>query len=112
MSISLPNFKNAVLDIRKLRDYCLNSEHPKGKDKARVFRAALGISQRDSVWLRNEILHNLEFSPATKQSEDKYGVRYVVNIKITKQSKSVILSTVWIIEHNDMRPTLITCRVL
>jgi hypothetical protein len=112
MSNSLPNLKNAMLDIRKLRDYCLNWEHPKGKDKARVFRAALAITQRDAVWLRNEILQKLEFAPSARQSEDKYGVRYVVNIKITKQNKSAILSTVWMVAHNDMRPILITCRVL
>ena len=112
MSASLPNFNNAVLDIRKLNDYCLNPFHPKGKDKARVFRAALGLTQRDAVWLRGEILQNLGYAPATRQTEDQYGVRYEVNIKITKQNMSAILSTVWMIAHNDVRPTLITCRIL
>ena len=112
MSFSLPNFNDAILDIRKLRDYCLNPSHPKGKDKARVFRAALGITQRDAVWLRGQILQSLEYAPANIQTEDQYGIRYEVNIKITKQNRSAILSTVWIIAHDDMRPTLITCRIL
>jgi hypothetical protein len=33
----LPNAENAVVEIRKLSEYCLNPEHPKGKDKARLF---------------------------------------------------------------------------
>jgi hypothetical protein len=112
VSVTLHDFKNAVFDIRKLRDYCQNTSHLKGKDRARVFRAALGISQRDTTWLGNEILQNLEHTPAIKQSEDKYGVRYVVNIKITKWNMSAIISTVWMIAHNDMRQTVITCRVV
>lgn len=27
----IPNAENAVVDIRKLRDYCLNAEHENGK---------------------------------------------------------------------------------
>jgi hypothetical protein len=33
----IPNAENAVVDIRKLRDYCLNSEHNTGKHKARRY---------------------------------------------------------------------------
>jgi len=39
----LPNGENAIVDIRKLRDYCLNPDNPRGGNKARVFVAALGI---------------------------------------------------------------------
>ena len=39
----LPNAEQAIVDIRKLRDYCLNDEHPRGKHKARQFKSALGL---------------------------------------------------------------------
>ncbi len=41
----LPNPELAVVDIVKLTDYCLNPKHEDGKHKARVFAAALSISQ-------------------------------------------------------------------
>src|SRR5436853_7876618 len=37
----LPNGKRAIVDIRKLRDYCLNPDNPRGSGKARVFARAL-----------------------------------------------------------------------
>jgi len=38
----IPNAERAVVDIRKLRDYCLNPLHDDGKHKAQLF-AAVGI---------------------------------------------------------------------
>ncbi len=42
--MKLPNSDRAVVDIAKLRDYCLNPAHPRGRHKARVFAAALGLT--------------------------------------------------------------------
>ncbi len=47
----LPNAERAVVDIAKLRDYCLNFEHPRGRHKARVFAAALGLTTADAEML-------------------------------------------------------------
>jgi hypothetical protein len=38
----LPNAEHAVVDLRKLRDYCRNFDHPVGKHEARVFLEVLG----------------------------------------------------------------------
>ena len=38
----LPNGANAVIDIAKLRSYCLSTDHPRGRNKVRVF-AAIGM---------------------------------------------------------------------
>jgi hypothetical protein len=34
----IPHAENATVDIRKLRNYCLNPEHPEGQHKARYSR--------------------------------------------------------------------------
>ena len=47
----LPNGDRAIVDIRKLADYCLNPSHPRGRHKARVFRQAAGLQQDDAAWL-------------------------------------------------------------
>jgi hypothetical protein len=48
----IPNAKNAIVDIVKLRAYCLNSSHPRGRQKARVFRDTLGLNAEDAEWLQ------------------------------------------------------------
>jgi hypothetical protein len=46
--MQLPNSDGAVVDIRKLRDYCLNPLHDEGKHKARLFASALGMTVADA----------------------------------------------------------------
>ena len=56
MAAQLPTADRAILDIRKLEDYCLSPSHPRGGHKARVFRDALGLDQGDAAWLRAALL--------------------------------------------------------
>ena len=51
----IPNAERAVVDIRKLGDYCLNLMHDEGKHKARLF-AAVGITANDTEDLRDSLL--------------------------------------------------------
>jgi hypothetical protein len=53
-----PNGKLAIVDIRKLRDYCLNPDNPRGSAKARVFASALGITAKDVGKLRGKIVED------------------------------------------------------
>lgn len=46
--MKLPNGDEAIIDLEKLQNYCLNLSHPRGRHKARVFKAVLGISAEDS----------------------------------------------------------------
>ena len=43
------------MDIRKLEEYCLNSQHPRGRHKARVL-ASVGIRESDAEELRRALL--------------------------------------------------------
>jgi hypothetical protein len=110
--MKIPNAENAIFDIGKLRDYCLNSVHGKGKCKARVFVSALGVKQADALWLRGEILRRLPFAAAVQQIEDVWGVRYAVDMEITHNAKSAMVRTIWIILRGDYRPRFVTCRVV
>ncbi|WP_200235400.1 DUF6883 domain-containing protein [Thiohalocapsa halophila] len=47
--MKLPNANQAVVDLEKLRGYCLNPAHPRGRHKARVFAAALGITAGETA---------------------------------------------------------------
>ena len=42
--MKLLNGDRAIVELVKLRDYSLSETHPRGRHKARVFRAALGLT--------------------------------------------------------------------
>ena len=55
----LPGWERAEIPRDKLVRYVLNPEHPRGRDKARVFRAVLGIGQEDADYLHDELVRAL-----------------------------------------------------
>lgn len=48
--------ERAIVDLRKLRDHCLNPDSPRGSGKARVFVSALGLRAADAPTLRKKLL--------------------------------------------------------
>jgi hypothetical protein len=57
MATRLPHGDEAILDIRKIQDYCLNPSHPRGRHKARVFREGPStFSAATRAWLRDILL--------------------------------------------------------
>lgn len=46
--MKVPEAEHTVVDIRKRRDYCLNSTHRRGKHKAPLFVAMLGLTADDA----------------------------------------------------------------
>lgn len=76
----LPNSREATIDIRKLENYCLDLAHPLGRNKARTFRAALGIASADSRWLREAILAAIPSATAEQLTTDEHGTRFRIDI--------------------------------
>jgi hypothetical protein len=73
--MNLPNGDKAAVDLEKLTGYCLNPEHPRGKHKARVFAAALGLTADDAEHLRTCLLQAAIQDEATPSDLDEYGQR-------------------------------------
>jgi hypothetical protein len=109
---NLPNAKNAIIELAKLRDYCLNTDHPRGRHKARVFRDAFGLSVDDAGWLQQKLLEGIQKQPAEKFEVNNYGSLWRVDLPLTRQDKSVVVRTGWIIKTGEQFPRLITCWVL
>jgi hypothetical protein len=112
--MKLPNAENAIVDIAKLRDYCLNPDHPKGKHKARVFQAKLGIGRNDAERLRQVILEAVLRADAIEQKPTLYGRRFIVDFEVSLPEGKFILSTAlvrtaWIIRNDEDFPRLTTC---
>jgi hypothetical protein len=113
---ALPNYKNAVVPREKLERYCLDPEHvslafeaSSGRDKARVFKAALGFVKSDWELLKNRILDELPYNEASVGHEDEYGKRYNVEVAITgPNGNTAIVLTAWIFRPGNDVPYLTT----
>jgi hypothetical protein len=110
--MKLPNFQNAVIDEAKLRDYCLNPQHPRGKHKARMFRSALGLTVKDTATLRQMILDGIAVFEAEIGEADEYGQRFTVDIDVVTQRRVVRIRSGWIVRKNEDFPRLTTSYVL
>ena len=71
--MKLPNGDRAIVDLNKLTRYCLDTTHPRGRHKARVFRAALGLSLADAGLLRDALLNAAVVDEATPGNADRHG---------------------------------------
>lgn len=107
----LPFLHLALLDVRKLRDYALNPDNPRGRHKARVLRSALGITASDAQWLRVEILRQLPFCEAVPMSVDGHGARFRVDMLVSRLERQSMVRTAWIVEPGTDAPRLISCWV-
>lgn len=105
----VPNAENAVVDIRKLHDYCLNLDHEEGKHKARLFSSILGMTSAEAEELRQILLEVVKTQEAKPGRRDEFGQRYTVDFTLKWKDRSATVRTGWIIEHSSDVPRLTTC---
>src|SRR5437868_15166967 len=110
--MKLPNAERAVVNIAKLRDYSLSPQYEPGKHKARVFKAALGLTAGDAEWLREKILAALQSEEAVARPPSPFGVNFAVDILIEREGRKALVRTAWIIEYGTDFPRLTSCYVL
>lgn len=110
--MKLPNAELAVVDIRKLRDYCLNPLHEEGKHKARLFMAALGMTIADAEALQSILLQAVYTTEVKVGRGDTYGQRYIMDFFLTWRGKQERIRSGWIIEYGSPVPRLTTCYLL
>jgi hypothetical protein len=110
--VKLPHAERAVVDIEKLRNYCLNPEHRRGCHKARVFKASLGWTQDHAEDLRKVLLAAALNHDAMPLENDEYGRRYMVDFMANGPSGKAMVRSSWIIRRVEEFPRLTSCFVL
>ena len=70
----IPNAEQAFVDTAKLRNYCLNTVHSRGKHKARVFQSRLGLSAEDAESLHDVLLRTVYVTEAIEGNADGLGL--------------------------------------
>ncbi|MGI8469319.1 MAG: DUF6883 domain-containing protein [Pyrinomonadaceae bacterium] len=108
----VPNAEKAIVDIRKLADYCLNPQHEIGKHKAQIFEKLLSLTVKNTEELNNALLAAVKTNEAQAGRFDKFGQRYTVDFEMRRGAKKATVRSGWIIETNEDFPHLTTCFVL
>jgi hypothetical protein len=107
----LPNPGRAVVEMVKLRDYCLNPSHPRGRHKARVFASALGLTGDHAEVLRQALLRAAREQEAVRGEADDFGQRYVLEFTMTGPDGEARIRSGWIVRHGENFPRLTSCYV-
>jgi hypothetical protein len=108
--MKMPGGDAAFVDRQKLTGYCLNSEHPRGKHKARVF-ATLGFTAENADELRTALLRAAATADAQPAESDQFGKRYVVEFEIKGPRGVGIVRSTWIVRRGENAPRLTSCFV-
>ncbi len=108
----LPSAHKAIVEIAKLRDYCLSAEHPEGRHKARVFQSALGLTDRDAEELRAALFAAARANEVIVAERDAYGQRYMVDFVMRRRGREATVRSAWIIRTLEDFPRLTSCFVL
>ena len=102
----------AIVEIAKLRDYCLDPQHPRGRHKARVFAATLGLAQTDAEFLRDALLRAAREDDALVGDSDEYGDRFTVDFELNRGNRRAVVRSAWIVLRGETAPRLTSCFVL
>jgi hypothetical protein len=111
-AMRLPNAEAALVDIDKIRDYCLSADHPRGKHKARVFAAALGLTAENSEELIHALHEAVLRNEAVAGVSDEFGERFIVDFAMKRNGKTTTIRSCWIVLNGGQRPRFATCFLL
>jgi hypothetical protein len=110
--MQLPNGDQAIVDIFKLREYCLNPIHPRGRHKARVFAAVLGLTAADAEQLQRALLDAARSGDAIPNEHDAFGQRYAIDFLMHGPRGAAMVRSAWIVRTDEDTPRLASCYVL
>lgn len=106
---TLVNAEHAVIDPKKLAAYALDSTHPTGGHKARVFESALGYNPTNADVLAARIQEGVLSAPAKVLQANNYGQTMAVDMSILGvNDETAIVRTGWMYETDALVPRLTT----
>ncbi len=99
-----------IIDPRKLTNYALDPDNPKGKDKAVMFERHLGYTKDNYQPLLDQINDLVLDAEALPQNQDQFGMRYRVDLEIQgiEVQQIEVVRTGWLIPPNSNQARLTT----
>jgi hypothetical protein len=104
----LPAAERAFIDSSKIRDYLLSAEHPIGRFKAAVFRAA-GYSREDWEQLHRDLLALAQTGDVSLGGTSRFGTKYLVRGRVGRvPNPSLHVISVWMVRTAEDFPRFVT----
>jgi len=110
--MKLPHANQAVVELDKLTQYCLNPAHPRGRHKARVFESVLGLTTADAELVRQTLLDAALRNEAVPAEGDEHGQRYVIEFATIGPAGSATIRSAGIVRADEDFPRFVSCYVL
>ena len=110
--MKLPNGESPIVEIEKLRDYALSLDHPRGRHKARVFLAVLGMTAAHADDLRTALINAARTGDAAPGATDQYGTRYIIDFELRHGERTASVRSCWIVRSDEIVPRYVTCYIL
>jgi len=82
--VKIPNAERVFVDVRKLRDYCLDGNHPRGQHKARLLKSALGWTADHAEDVSHRLLEAVVGEDASFLGADDYGKAICARLSRTR----------------------------
>ena len=109
--MNLPNGNRAIIDPRKVREYCLNPDHDDGRHKARLFRRLVGLNQSHATLLLDALRQAAASGEAVADKKDRYGRRYTIDFELAGPGGIATIRSAWIVRADEDVPRLVTCYI-
>lgn len=108
----LVNAEKAVIDPSNVTSYALNTAHPVGGNKAKVYESALGYNQTNAASLITKVQEGATLYPAKLGASDKFGQRITIDMPITgPNGNTATVRTGWIYDPGSATPRMTTLYV-
>ena len=102
------DFDRTIIEDRKITDYLMNEEHPRGKNKAIVFMSR-GFSKERVVEFKNRLVQHAKENKIILREETIFGAMYIIEGKINAPEGRVLnIRSVWIVENRQNFPKFVT----
>ena len=109
--LKLPNGDRAIIDRRKVVDYCLSLDHDDGRHKARLFQALLGLNRDNAALLFDALRRAVVSGDAATGKADAYGRRYLIDFELAGRGGTATIRSAWIVRVGEDVPRLVTCYI-
>ena len=107
----LPNGDRAIIDRRKVTDYCLSLDHDDGSHKARLFQELVGLNRNNSTLLLDALRTAAATDDAVVGKVDEYGQRYTIDFELEGPRGIAMIRSAWIVRSGEEVPRLVTCYI-
>jgi hypothetical protein len=108
----LPRGDQAVVDLEKLISYVLNPDHRLGRNKARVFKSAFGLTAADADVLAAALRSAAATRPAHLEREDAYGRHFSLNFEFAFAGRTAAIRSLWVVRTGEEAPRFVSAFVL